>query len=401
MYKMFAALVKHLSLFFADQKPKKESSNCMDSICVTHQSTISQIRSFQWWLKMAIYTFFVLSGQSSAILLGRLYYNEGGKSKWMATLVQVIGFPILVPYYFIIPSKETTKNRPNSADTSQQPSVLVLALIYISFGILQVADSLLYSTGLLHLPVSIFSLICVSQLAFNALFAFLINSQKFTAYIINSLVLLTISSCLLVFHTSSVNPTGIPKDKYTIGFICTLGASAGYGLLLSLTQLSFQKVLKKETFRVVLEMIIYQSLVASCATLVGLFISEEWKNLKGEMGEFRLGRLNYLITLVCTAISWQVFTVGAMGLIFEVSSLFSNVISVLVLPFVPLLAVFFFHDGLDGIQVIAMVLAVWGFASYLYQHYVDDSELMKNIGNKHVKELSLTPLLKEVKALDQ
>ncbi|KAF3449889.1 hypothetical protein FNV43_RR05968 [Rhamnella rubrinervis] len=309
----------------ADRRANKESSNSMDSICSTQQSIVSQTRSFQRWLKMTFYTFLVLSGQSSAIILGRLYYNEGGKSKWMATLMQLV---------------------------------------------------------------------------FNALFAFLINSQKFTPYIINSLVLLTISSCLLVFHTRSINPTGIPKDKYTIGFICTLGASAGYGLLLSLTQLSFQRVLKKETFRVALEMIIYQSLVASCATLVGLFISEEWKNLKGEMGEFGLGRLNYLITLVCTAMGWQVFTVGAMGLIFEVSSLFANVVSVLVLPFVPLLAVFFFHDGLDGIQVIAMVLAVWGFASYLYHHYVDDSQ-MKNIANKHVKEVSLIPLLEELKALDK
>lgn len=347
---------------------------------------------------MGIYTFLVLSGQSSTMLLGRLYYNEGGKSKWMATLMQVIGFPILIPYYFIMESKETTGSRPNSTDLSR-PSVFVLALIYFSFGILQATDSLLYSTGLLHLPVSIFSLICVSQLAFNAFFAFLINSQKFTPYIINSLVLLTISSCLLVFHTSSVNPTGIPKDKYTIGFICTLGASALYGILLSLTQLSFQKVLKKETFGMVLEMIIYQSLVASCASLVGLFISGEWKNLKSEMEGFGLGKQSYIVALVCTALGWQIFTVGAMGLIFEVSALFSNVISVLVLPFVPILAVFFFHDGLDGIQVIAMVLAVWGFASYLYQHYVDDSQ-MNNTGNIHVKEVSLIPLLREVKAVE-
>ncbi|KAF3451187.1 hypothetical protein FNV43_RR07280 [Rhamnella rubrinervis] len=304
----------------ADRRANKESSNSMDSICSTQQSIVSQTRSFQRWLKMTFYTFLVLSGQSSAIILGRLYYNEGGKSKWMATLMQLV---------------------------------------------------------------------------FNALFAFLINSQKFTPYIINSLVLLTISSCLLVFHTRSINPTGIPKDKYTIGFICTLGASAGYGLLLSLTQLSFQRVLKKETFRVALEMIIYQSLVASCATLVGLFISEEWKNLKGEMGEFGLGRLNYLITLVCTAMGWQVFTVGAMGLIFECVSLrqcgqcagfaFCSTSGC-------------FHDGLDGIQVIAMVLAVWGFASYLYHHYVDDSQ-MKNIANKHVKEVSLIPYLRSSKLL--
>ncbi|KAH7545121.1 hypothetical protein FEM48_Zijuj01G0059500 [Ziziphus jujuba var. spinosa] len=378
-----------------DQEAIKGSSNSMESKGATHQSTFSQPRSFQWWLRMAIYTLFVLFGQSSAMLLVRLYYSKGGKSKWIATLMQVIGFPILIPYYLIIPSKNGLNNKDSS-----QPSVLVLAMIYFAFGLLLAAQSLLYSIGLLHLPVSIFSLICVSQLAFNALFSFLLNSQKFTPYIINCLVLLTVSSCLLVFHTNMVNLNGISKDMYTIGFLCTLGASAGYGFLLSLTQFTFQRVLKTETFRVVLEMIIYQSLVASCATLFGLFFGGEWNNLKREMEEFGLGRLNYFITLVCTAMGWQISIVGAIGLIFEVSALFSNVIGVLVLPFIPVLALLFFNDEIDGIQVIAMVLAIWGFASYLYQHYVDNASELK-IENKHVKEVSLIPLLKEVKALEQ
>ena len=37
-------------------------------------------------------------------------------------------------------------------------------------------------------------------------------------------------------------------------------------------------------------LIIYQSLVATCATLVGLFASGEWKGLKREMDEFELGK---------------------------------------------------------------------------------------------------------------
>ncbi|XP_057493164.1 purine permease 21-like [Actinidia eriantha] len=153
--------------------------------------------------------------------------------------------------------------------------------------------------------------------------------------------------------------------------ICTFGASAGYALMLSLTQLAFRKILKKENFRIILDMIIYQSLVATCVVLLGLFASGEWKVLSKEMRDFKLGEFSYVMTLVWTAISWQVFSIGAVGLIFEISSLFSNVISTLGLPIVPVLAVFVFNDNMDGVKVIAMLLAIWGFISYIYQHYLD------------------------------
>ena len=161
---------------------------------------------------------------------------------------------------------------------------------------LQAANSMMYSVGLLHLLLSTFALICASQLTFNAFFSFLVNSQKFTPFIINSLVLLTISSALLVFQTNSTNPTGNSNVNYEIGLFCTVGASAGYRLMLSLTQISFHKVLRRETFTVILELVIYQSLVATCATLVGLFASGEWKGLKREMDEFELGKFIYVRT---------------------------------------------------------------------------------------------------------
>ncbi|CAI0545180.1 unnamed protein product [Linum tenue] len=65
------------------------------------------------------------------------------------------------------------------------------------------------------------------------------------------------------------------------------------------------------------------------------------------------------------------FSIGAVGLIFEVSSLFSNSISAVGLPIVPIMAVFFFNDKMNGIKGVSMALAVWGFVSYVYQYYVD------------------------------
>ncbi|KAF2282821.1 hypothetical protein GH714_043112 [Hevea brasiliensis] len=239
-----------------------------------------------------------------------MYFVKGGNSKWMATLVQLAGFPILIPYYFIIKLKN-----PTAYDTcTKPPSVLTLTAIYVSLGLLMAADCFMYSIGLQYLPVSTYTLICASQLAFNSVFSFFLNSQKFTPFIINSLVLLTISSVLLVFNNESANPTRFSKAKYAIGFICTVAASAGSGLMLSLTQLCFRKVLKRQTFKVVMDMVIYQGIVATGVTMIGFFAGGEWK----------------------------------------------------------IVAVFLFHDKMDGIKAISMLLAVWGFLSYVYQHYLDD-----------------------------
>ncbi|KAA8519547.1 hypothetical protein F0562_013829 [Nyssa sinensis] len=356
---------------------------------VNNESSVPQLRpcKWKWWLQMAIYSFFVLSGQSVATLLGRLYYDKGGNSKWMATLVQPAGFPILIPFLCISPAarKCTTAGNYNA---TKPPSALILAALYVSLGVFVAAVSMLYSIGLLYLPVSTFSLICASQLGFNAFFSYFLNSQKFTPFIANSLVLLTISSTLLVFQTDSTDSTKTSKGKYAIGFLCTIGASAGYALMLSVTQLSFRKILKRETFRVVLDIIIYQSLVATIAILVGLFASGEWKSLNREMEEYELGRISYVMVLVWTAVCWQVFSIGVVGLIFEVSSLFSNVISTLGLPIVPVLAVVFFHDKMDGVKVIAMLLAIWGFVSYMYQHYLDDLILKSKAESECVNQLS-------------
>ncbi|KAK8514155.1 hypothetical protein V6N13_063059 [Hibiscus sabdariffa] len=344
--------------------------------------TITRQRTYKWWLLMAIYTFFSLSGSSMAVLLGRLYYDKGGNSKWLATFVQVAGFPILIPLYYLSSYKSANHSTTTSNSTTNPPSVLVLSGMYSGLGVLLAADCLLYSVGLLYLPVSTYSLICASQLAFNALFSLFLNSQKFTPFIINSLVLLTISSALLIFQNDSSGSTQVSKGKYVIGFVCTVAASAGYGLVLSLTQLCFEKILKKQTFKVVLDMVIHPSLVATLIILVGLFASGEWKSLGREMEGFKLGKASYVNVLVWITIGWQVCWIGVVGLIFEASSLFSNVISTLGIPIVPVLARVFFQDPMTGTKAISMLLAIWGFVSFVYQHYLDEFRL--NSGTRNV-----------------
>ncbi|KAF4404282.1 hypothetical protein G4B88_014738 [Cannabis sativa] len=354
------------------QNPNTDTSATPSS--VTNRFSHPKLIHYKWWFRVMIYIVFIIAGQSAATLLGRLYYDKGGNSKWIATLVQSAGFPILIPLLFFFSSPI----KPNNTTTQLKKKLPSLALLYFFFGLILTADNLMYSYGLLYLPVSTYSLLCATQLAFNALFSFFLNSQKFTPFILNSLVLLTTSASLLALNADSdeqdsSSSTKFSKRKYAIGFLTTLGASAAYALYLSLLQLSFQKILKAETFSSVLNMQIYPSFVATCGCIVGLFASGEWRGLGKEMNEYyQESKVSYVMTLVWTALTWQICSVGLLGLIFEVSSLFSNVISTLALPVIPILAVIFFHDKMNGLKVIAMVLAIWGFLSYIYQHYLDD-----------------------------
>ncbi|CAN1227411.1 Probable purine permease 10 [Linum grandiflorum] len=329
-------------------------------------------RNYWWWTKVTIYTILVLLGQSVGLLLGRLYFLKGGTSKWISSVVQVAGFPVLIPYYLLVLS-----TGPPLA-TAEEASTVTLVSIYAGIGLIIGLNTFLYSVGLQYLPVSTYTLLCSSQLAFNSFFAYFLNSQKFTPYVVNSLVLLTVSSLLLVFNTEDdeggnggEGPT-IPRIKYITGFLCTLAASALYGLILSLTELTFTRVIKRRTFRHVMDMNICLNLAATSVTLVGLFASGEWKGLGGEMKTYGPGTGPYVMTLVGIAVFWELFFLGVVGLIFEVSSLFSNSISVVGAPIVPIMAVVFFHDKMSGVKGVSMALAIWGFVSYVFPYYVDD-----------------------------
>lgn len=328
------------------------------------------------YFRIALYAIMVLSGQTVAILLGRLYFEKGGSSKWIGTLVQLAGFPILIPYFFIPQSKI---NLPPTIDENNNSSLKMVVFVYAALGLLAAGSCFLYSVGMQYLPVSTVTLISASQLGFNAFFSYFLNSQKFTPFIINSLVLLTVSSVLLVFQSDSSKLAGVSQSDYTTGFLCTVGGVAGVGLNLALQQLAFRKVLKGETFRTVMDLVIYQSLFGTVFATVGFFANGDWERVKTEMQGFGLGKVSYVMTLVSTAVCWQIFGISAVALVFEVSALFCNAIAVLGLPLVSVIAVFVFHDKFDGIKGISLFLAVWGFISYVYQHYDDDRKLKKEV----------------------
>jgi hypothetical protein len=300
----------------------------------------------------------VLCGQTVATLLGRLYFNSGGNSMWMATLTQSGGAPLLV-----IPLLMT----PAPAAEEHWPAASRMAAIYAGLGVMIGFDNLMYSYALLYLPVSTFSLVAATQLAFNAVTSRLINAQRFTALIANSVVVLTFSTALLgVGSSSDGTASHVPRGKYPAGFALTLSASAVFALILSLFEATFDKVVRARTLRCVLRMQLYKNLAASAVCAVGMFASGEWRTIPGDMSTFRNGRVRYVMT-----VAWQATAAGVVRLISRVSSLFANVTGTVALPLVPVFAVVLFGDRMTGVKAVAMLMALWGFLSYVYQHYLD------------------------------
>ncbi|XP_019198256.1 PREDICTED: probable purine permease 11 [Ipomoea nil] len=337
--------------------------------------SLMKLKQLHFWLQLALIVVFLV-GQAAAVILGRIYYEKGGNSKWLATLVRTAGFPILLIPYFLIPFPKEQLDSSNPPPPS--PSIIKVTIIYFLLGAILAGDNLLYSTALLYLSASTYSLICATQIVFNAIFSFFFIGKKISVLIFNSMIALTLAVVLLATNEDSDKPLGITRWKYIIGIIMAIVASALYSLIFPLMVFSFHKVKKTETFSVVLEMQIYTSLVATGISTIGLFASGEWRTLSGEMHAFTTGKAAYVQVLVWTALGWQIAAVGIMGLIFVVSSLlFCYVISTFSMAVTPIASVIIPHEKMNGVKMISLLIVMWGFGNYIYQKYLDDTKARK------------------------
>ena len=130
----------------------------------------------------------------------------------------------------------------------------VTAAVCAGLGVVIAFDNLMYAYAVLYLPVSTFSLLAATQLAFNAVTSRLINAQRLTALVLNSVVVLTFSAALLSVGGSASDETAsrVPPGKRALGLALTLSASAAYALVLSLFELTFDRVIRARTLRWVL-----------------------------------------------------------------------------------------------------------------------------------------------------
>nr|ABR16841.1 unknown [Picea sitchensis] len=299
-------------------------------------------------------------GSTAGPLLTRFYFLHGGSKRWLSSWLETAGWPLLLlPLYL---SYRKQPNRENHITPK-------LFLACCGIGILTGADDYLYAYGLSFLPLSTASVLIASHLGFTAGFALLLVRQKFSPFSVNSVVLLSASSVLLAFHTSGDRPEGVTSRQYVVGFVLTLGAAALYGFVIPLIELTYKRAKRPITYTLVMEMQFVMSVTATVFCTVGMLINGDFQALHREAEGFRLGKIDYSMALVWAAVAWQLFFIGVFGVTSMASSLLSGVIIALMIPGTEVLAVILFHEKFSAEKGMALVLALWGFASYLYGEY--------------------------------
>uniref|UniRef100_A0A0E0IL08 Probable purine permease n=1 Tax=Oryza nivara TaxID=4536 RepID=A0A0E0IL08_ORYNI len=197
--------------------------------------------------------------------------------------------------------------------------------------------------------------------------AFCTVGMRLTAATLNAVALLTIGAVVLGLHVSKDRPAGVTNGKYWMGFFLIIGAAALYGLILPLVELAYKHVAARGravTYALVMEMQLVMGFFATAFCTVGMAIPREAK-------QYELGEARYYVVLVFNAVLWEFFFVGAVGVIFCVHTLLAGIIIAVFIPITEVLGVIFLHEKFSSEKGVALVLSLWGLASYSYGEYAD------------------------------
>ncbi|XP_058087680.1 purine permease 1-like [Magnolia sinica] len=318
----------------------------------------------RWWL-LLLNCATLATGTIGGPLISRLYFLHGGSRKWVPSWLQTVGFPILLIPLSILYFQNRAQERPAKFFAG---SKLLIASAVI--GLLVGLNSYMYSVGLSYLPVSTTSILFATQLAFTAIFALIIVRQKFTAYSINSVVLMTLGSIILGIHKSGDRPPNVSDGQYLLGFFITLGAAVLLGFILPSIELAYAKCTKAITYNVVMQFQLGVMLFATIFCTIGMLINNDFKAIQREAKEYGLGETKYYVVLVSCAVLFQMLFIGTLGVVFCVSSLFTGILSAALLPLTEVAGVIAFDEKFTAEKGMALALCLWGFTSYFYGAYV-------------------------------
>lgn len=222
---------------------------------------------------LLINTILLATGTSGGALVMRLYFIHGGKRIWLSSFLETAAFPIIILPIIISYIHKRRRHRSSALISIKPPLFLASALI----GLLTGLDDYLYACGVARLPVSTFSLIQASHLAFTAVFAFLLVRHRFTPYSVNSVVLLTVAAVVLALRSSGDRPAGESSRQYVIGFVMILAAAALYGFVLPLMELVYKKSRQRITYSLVMEIQLVLCFFATLFCTVGMIINNDFK----------------------------------------------------------------------------------------------------------------------------
>ncbi|XP_047083414.1 purine permease 3-like [Lolium rigidum] len=328
---------------------------------------------------LAIVNVFLMAiGAVAGPLILRAYFVHGGNRKWLSSFLQTAGWPLLLPPLI----SRRRKDGSSSPLFLMPPRLLAVAAgLGVAIGLID----LLYAYGLAYLPVSTSSILISTQLAFTALFALVVVRQRFTAFSVNAVVLLTIGAAMLGMNGgSSDRPEGVSRAQYYAGFAMTIGSSAMYGLVLPLMELSQARLAGRlvGSYSLIVEMQVVMGFTATAFCAVGMIVNKDFQAIPHEARVFGLGQGSYYSLLVGSAIVYQFFFIGIIGAIFYGSALLSSVIMTLLISITEVIAIIVFHEPFNSTKGVALALSLWGFVSYFYgeiQTNAKQSDIPPNI----------------------
>jgi hypothetical protein len=85
-----------------------------------------------------------------------------------------------------------------------------------------------------------------------------------------------------------------------------------------------------------------------------------------EARRYKLGEARYYAVLAWSAVLWQCFFLGAVGVIFCVHTLLAGILIAVFIPVTEVAAVIFLRERFSSEKGVALVLSLWGLASYSY-----------------------------------
>ncbi|CAL0326470.1 unnamed protein product [Lupinus luteus] len=329
-----------------------------------------------------------ITGTCGSPLVLRLYFIHGGHRVWLSSFLQAAGFPILlIPLSISYIMRRRRYHHHHITTVTTKPKIftmkLPLFIVFTIVGLLLGLDNILYSKGLASLPVSTASLVIATQLAFTAVFAFLLVRQKFTPYSLNAIIMLILGAVVLALNGAGDGPAGESSKTYVMGFVMTLIAALLIGFILPLVELAYKKTKQTINYTLVLEIQLVASLAGSLFSLVGMIINKDFKVIPREAKHFELGETLYYVVLVAGAILSQLSSLGAMGVVFCASSLMSGIMVAMSMPLTEILAVIFYKEKFQAVKGISLALSIWGFISYFYGEFQQAKKMKKD----YIKEI--------------
>ncbi|KAI3952753.1 hypothetical protein MKW92_035282 [Papaver armeniacum] len=319
--------------------------------------------AMKWGLLLLSCTFNLLGWTGGPLLL-RFYFLHGGSRKWLSSVLQAAGFPILfIPLAVLYSQRDRSLS--NIEFFASRKLLFYAALIGLTQGIV----NFMYCYGLLYLPVSTSSLILTTQLVFTSFISFFWVKQKFTPYSINAIVVIIMGSILLAMTRSGDRPPGVTNSQYLLGFFMTIAASSTIGTLLVATQVAYAKANQAMTYPIVLQFQVCNAFFATLIGTIGGLVAMDFSAMLREASEFDYGAKAYYLVLISNMVVWQLMYIGRVGIIFCTSSLFAGVMNTTILPITQIAAVITFHESFTAEKGMSLALTLWGFTSYFYGSY--------------------------------